>query len=401
MKYSKSFLEEHISLLKEEDRPLWGLMSAQHLVEHLIYVFKMSLGELKLDVITTAENIERYQKSLNGERRLPKFFKNPYLKKDETEALVFSSFEEAKSHLLEYAEKYETYYRTHPSAENDHVFYGRLNKEKWDLIHYKHLEHHFRQFDLLKRLPNGYVLNWIEKGGIGKVEFYHPAHNALPAHLLAKLEASIAEYGNHPKCQVIVLQSGGNRTFCAGASFHELKAISTKEEGKAFFSGFAKVILAIRNCKKMVLGRIQGKAVGGGVGLASAVDYCFATKYASVKLSELNIGIGPFVIGPAVQRKIGIAAFSQLTLDFNNFYDPSWAQNKGLYQEIFDDAETMDNRISEYAISLAKTNPEARALLKKAFIEGTERWEEEMDHRAQLSGELILSEFSKEKLKSF
>jgi methylglutaconyl-CoA hydratase len=166
---------------------------------------------------------------------------------------------------------------------------------------------------------------------ISYIEFYHPSQNSLPGDLLQKLEDFIKKAGNHQDVKVIVLQSGGDRTFCAGASFKELVNISDEDSGKSFFSGFANVINAMRSCPKLIIGRIQGKTVGGGVGIIAASDYCLATKYAEIKLSELNIGIGPFVVGPVIERKIGLSSLSQISLNPSKFFTASWAKNNGLY----------------------------------------------------------------------
>ena len=167
--------------------------------------------------------------------------------------------------------------------------------------------------------------------GICTVEFFHPASNSLPGAILNKLAETITEAGKNDEVKVVILKSAGERAFCAGASFDELVAISNKEAGLEFFSGFANVINAIRKCPKFVIGRVQGKAVGGGVGLAAAVDHCFATKFASVKLSELAVGIGPFVVGPAVERKLGTSGFAQLTIDATSWKDANWAAQYGVY----------------------------------------------------------------------
>ena len=158
------------------------------------------------------------------------------------------------------------------------------------------------------------------QNGISTIEFFHPAHNSLPGTILAELVKNIHDAGSNNKVKVIVLKSGGARTFCAGASFEELININDAETGKVFFSGFANVINSMRKCPKFIIGRIQGKTVGGGVGIASATDYCMATKFASIKLSELNLGIGPFVVGPAVERKLGLSGMSQIAIDANSFY---------------------------------------------------------------------------------
>ncbi len=237
--------------------------------------------------------------------------------------------------------------------------------------------------------------------GIATIEFFHPAHNSLPGDLLSKLTNLITEAGENDEVKVIVLKSGGDRTFCAGASFKELININDAETGKIFFSGFANVINAMRKCPKFIIGRIQGKTVGGGVGLASATDFCMATKYASIKLSELNVGIGPFVVGPAVQRKLGLTGMSQIAIDANSFYDAEWARQKGLFAKVFDSTEELDSEVEEFAKNLCAYNPEAMREMKKIFWQGTEDWDELLAERAAISGRLVLSEFTKETLKRF
>lgn len=239
------------------------------------------------------------------------------------------------------------------------------------------------------------------KNAIATIEFFHPAHNSLPGDLLEKLAKTITEAGNNDEIKVIILKSGGDRTFCAGASFNELISINDPETGKIFFSGFANVINAMRKCPKFIIGRIQGKTVGGGVGVASATDYCMATKFASIKLSELNVGIGPFVVGPAVERKLGLSAMSQIAIDANSFYEAEWARQKGLYNQVFDSLEELDDAVQKFAENLCNYNPEAMKEMKKVFWTGTEDWDELLAQRAVISGRLVLSEFTKEKLKNF
>lgn len=245
-----------------------------------------------------------------------------------------------------------------------------------------------------------YVTHTVD-GAVATVEFFHPAHNSLPSDLLAKLANTITELGENDAVNVLVLKSGGERTFCAGASFNELISIRDKEEGLRFFSGFANVINAMRKCPKFIIGRVQGKAVGGGVGLAAAVDYCMATKYASIKLSELNVGIGPFVVGPAIERKIGLSGMSQIAIKANDFFKPEWAQKKGLYTEIFEDADALDAGVKELTESLVQYNPDAMVRMKRMFWSGTEHWDELLIERAAISGELVLSKFTRETLKRF
>lgn len=236
---------------------------------------------------------------------------------------------------------------------------------------------------------------------IATIEFQHPLSNSLPGKVLTKLALTITEAGQSEKCHVIVLRSAGDRAFCAGASFDELISIQDLDQGKTFFSGFANVINAARRCPKFIIGRVQGKAVGGGVGMASAVDYCLATKFAAVKLSELAIGIGPFVVGPAVERKIGTSAMSQLTIDATTWYSAEWAMKKGLYASIHESAEEMDKAIADLATTLASSNPEAMSKLKKAFWAGTENWDTLLAERAAMSGELVLSTFTREAIAKF
>lgn len=237
--------------------------------------------------------------------------------------------------------------------------------------------------------------------GIATISFYHPAQNSLPAKLLDKVTAEIEKAGKNPGVRIVILKSEGDRTFCAGASFDELLQITDKQAGAEFFSGFARVINACRKSSKIVIVRVQGKAVGGGVGLAAAADYCLATEAASIKLSELAIGIGPFVISPAVIRKIGLPAFSQLTIRAVDFQSAAWAKEKGLYNEVYPDIKSMDEALDALASKLASYHPDALAGLKQILWEGTENWDELLAERAAISGELVLSEFTQQALQGF
>jgi methylglutaconyl-CoA hydratase len=248
-------------------------------------------------------------------------------------------------------------------------------------------------------MSQGHVTSSFSNG-VTTIEFYHPAQNSMPSHLLADLASQIKDAGMDPNTILIILKSGGDRTFCAGASFTELAAIGDFDTGKAFFMGFAGVINAIRQCTKIVIGRIQGKAVGGGVGLAAACDYAMATQYASVRLSELVVGIGPFVIGPAVERKIGLSAFSQMAINATEWQTAAWAKQKGLFTEVFDSLEQLDAYIEYFVNDLIKRNPVALSQLKQIFWEGTEHWNILLEKRAEMSGNLILSDFAKDALKS-
>lgn len=242
-------------------------------------------------------------------------------------------------------------------------------------------------------MQNGKVESKIENG-IATVSFFHPQSNSLPGVLLRDLANEITKMGNEASAKVIVLRSEGDKAFCAGASFDELISIKDEETGKKFFSGFAAVINAIRKAPKFVIARVHGKAVGGGVGVASAADYAFATEAAPVKLSELAVGIGPFVVGPAVERKIGKSAFCQLTINATEWQTTQWAKEKGLYNEVFSTNDEMDLAINSLASKLAASNPEAMAMLKKIMWEGTENWDALLFERAAMSGKLVLSDFT-------
>ncbi|WP_276132357.1 enoyl-CoA hydratase/isomerase family protein [Polluticoccus soli] len=246
----------------------------------------------------------------------------------------------------------------------------------------------------------GYVRSEIEHG-IATIEFFHPSSNSLPSAILNDLAKTINDIGIDDRVKVIILRSAGDRAFCAGASFDELVAISSEAEGKKFFSGFANVINAMRKCHKFIIGRIQGKAVGGGVGLASAVDYAIATEDAAVKLSELAVGIGPFVVGPAVERKVGLSSFSQLAIDATEWRSAEWAKKHGLYAELHGSVEEMDDSVKALAERLSHSSPEAMASLKKVFWQGTEHWDTLLADRAAVSGRLVLSEFTRNAINKF
>jgi methylglutaconyl-CoA hydratase len=247
---------------------------------------------------------------------------------------------------------------------------------------------------------SAYVKHNLENH-IATIEFFHPEQNSLPDTILAQLANTITEVGNRDEVKVIILKSGGDRTFCAGASFQELIAIEDAATGKVFFSGFANVINAMRKCPKFIIGRIQGKTVGGGVGIAASTDYCMATQFASIKLSELNVGIGPFVVSPAIERKMGVSALSQIAIDANTFYDANWAREKGLYAQVFETIDEMDAAVQAFAEHLCTYNPEAMREMKKIFWRDTDNWDELLAERAAISGRLVLSDFTKEKLQKF
>ena len=247
---------------------------------------------------------------------------------------------------------------------------------------------------------DGYVRSEIDHG-IATIEFFHPSSNSLPGAILNDLAKTINDIGLEKRVTVIVLQSAGDRAFCAGASFDELVAIANEAEGKKFFSGFANVINAMRKCHKFIIGRVQGKAVGGGVGLVAATDYAIATEEASVKLSELAVGIGPFVVGPAVERKIGLSCYSQLAIDATEWRSAEWAKKHGLYAELHSNIDQVDDAIKSLAERLSHSSPDAMAQLKKVFWHGTEHWDTLLADRAAISGRLVLSDFTRNAINKF
>ncbi|RXK83813.1 enoyl-CoA hydratase/isomerase family protein [Filimonas effusa] len=249
----------------------------------------------------------------------------------------------------------------------------------------------------VKDVQEGYVKTETHNH-IMTIEFYHPKGNSLPGQILADLAHEITYAGNDKNIWVIVLRSAGSGSFCGGASFEELKAIKDEMQGKQFFSGFANVINAMRKCPKLIIARVHGKCVGGGVGLVAAADYAIAMEGAEVKLSELSIGIGPFVVGPAIERKIGLSSFSQLAIDASLWRNADWARRKGLYAELHPTLESMEESIARLSETLSRSNPEAMHEMKKMFWKGTEHWDQLLPERAAISGRLILGEYSKKKL---
>ena len=243
-------------------------------------------------------------------------------------------------------------------------------------------------------MADGYVKTEFHKG-VATIEFSHPQSNSLPGILLEQLAQAIHSVGNDNETNVIVIRSTGEKAFCAGASFDELMAIQNEKDGLRFFEGFAKVINAMRKCNKLIIGRIQGKSVGGAVGLVAACDYAIAVKEADVKLSELSLGIGPFVVGPVIQRKIGISAYSQLAIDATLWRNSDWAKKKGLFAEVHDSISNMDESIYRLSNALAHSNPDAMKELKKIFWKDTDNWDTLLNERAAISGKLVLSEFTK------
>ena len=251
-----------------------------------------------------------------------------------------------------------------------------------------------------QQLNVGYVKTEITDG-IGFIEFFHPQSNSLPGELLNNIANEINSFNGHKEVRVLVLRAAGDKAFCAGASFGELSAIESEKDGLSFFSGFAKVINAMRKSDKLIIGRIHGRCVGGGVGLAAAVDYAIATQRADVKLSELAVGIGPFVVGPAVERKIGLSAFSQLSIDATNWRSAMWAKEKGLFAEVHETIEELDAAVLKLARQLAASSPEAMKALKEIFWEGTDHWDTQLTDRAAISGTLVLSQFTRNFIQQF
>lgn len=236
--------------------------------------------------------------------------------------------------------------------------------------------------------------------GIGTLEFQHPKGNSLPGALLAQLAASVDELSLDDAVRVVLLRSAGERAFCAGASFDELTAIDSFERGKEFFMGFARLILAMKRCPKFIVARVQGKVVGGGVGVVSAADYALAHRSASIKLSELALGIGPFVVGPAVERKVGSGCFTSMSVDAD-WRDAMWAERHGLYTAVFDEHDALDHAVQGTVERLSGFSPEAMAELKRIFWEGTSGWDALLESRAEISGQLVLSDYTRAAIAAF
>ncbi|HMJ46021.1 MAG TPA: enoyl-CoA hydratase/isomerase family protein [Ferruginibacter sp.] len=253
---------------------------------------------------------------------------------------------------------------------------------------------------MIQQIKDGFV-NSETHQGITTIEFFHPQSNSLPGKMLEELAKEIHFAGTHAETKVIILKSAGDRAFCAGASFDELLQITTESEGLKFFSGFAHIINAMRKCSKLIIARVQGKCIGGGVGIVAAADYVIATTAAEIKLSELAIGIGPFVVGPVIERKIGIAAFSALAIDANMWRNSDWAKRKGLFSEVHENIDNLDEAVERHAHNLSHSNPEAMAELKKIFWKDTSHWDSLLKERAAISGRLVLSSFARESIRKF
>lgn len=247
-------------------------------------------------------------------------------------------------------------------------------------------------------MDSGHIHTQVENH-IATITFSHQASNSFPSSLLQKLVEEINQISTQDTIHVVVLQSEG-KTFCAGASFDELLAIEDFETGKNFFSGFAHVINAIRLSPKLFIARVQGKAVGGGVGLIAACDMAFATPESAIKLSEIAIGIGPFVIEPVVSKKIGSTDMAQLTLAPTEWKPAAWAFEKGLYNAIVSQEELNETVINK-AKELAAYNPEALQEIKQLFWQNTSHWDTLLIERAAISGRLVLSDFTKNALNQF
>lgn len=253
---------------------------------------------------------------------------------------------------------------------------------------------------MISDITQGFVQTSVQSS-VATITFSHPASNSFPSSLLQKLVDELNAVDKNNDVNIVILQSEGTGAFCAGASFDELLSIDNMEDGKKFFSGFANVINAMRKCSKIIVGRIHGKAVGGGVGLASACDYAMAVTESSIKLSEIAIGIGPFVIEPAVSRKIGKTAVAEMTLTPTDWQTATWAKEKGLYAQVFETREELDAKVIAFAQKLATYSPEALSEMKKVFWQKTENWDELLYERATISGRLVLSDFTKNALNQF
>lgn len=238
------------------------------------------------------------------------------------------------------------------------------------------------------------------ENNVGKIHFFHPKGNSLPSTIIKSLIDCLNRAENDSDINVVILESGGNSTFCSGASLSELKSIKNIESGITFFMGFAQLLNKVRKMSKFVFARVQGKVVGGGVGLVSACDYAFATEKASIKLSELSIGLGPYVIEPAVTRKIGNTAFTQLSIDSSNSKTANWGMEKGLYAHLSPDIKSMDQALSQKVQLIASYPPEACSQLRKLHWKNTQHWETLLPENAKITAELALSDYSQSFMRS-
>jgi enoyl-CoA hydratase/carnithine racemase len=245
----------------------------------------------------------------------------------------------------------------------------------------------------------GHVVVQVDRG-VATVTFGHPRGNSLPGALLRQLAGTFDTLATRDEARVVVLASEGNGPFCGGASFDELRAVQDAGQGTAFFSGFAHVILAMRRCPKFIIARVHGKAVGGGVGLVAASDYAVAASHAQVRLSELAIGIGPFVVGPAIEHRVGRGHFAAFAID-HDWRDATWARAAGLYARVEDSVAALDGAVESLARRLATTNPAAMARMKQVLGEGTAHWDTLLFERAAMSGTLVLSDYTRQAIAAF
>ena len=245
-------------------------------------------------------------------------------------------------------------------------------------------------------MNNGFV-NQELKNNISEITFGHPKSNSLPGEILELLAQTILNEGAKEEVKAILLKSDGEKAFCAGASFDELLSIDELENSKKFFGGFAKVLNAMRSCGKLVIVRVQGKTTGGGVGIACAADYCFATKDSALALTELNLGIGPFVIGPYVERKMGKSAYAAMSIDAD-FRSADWCENHDVYHSVSENIEMMDEEINKFLEKLSTRSSDALSLIKKVSWEGTEHFEQLMPERILMSASLILEDSAKKNI---
>lgn len=240
---------------------------------------------------------------------------------------------------------------------------------------------------MLMLMSNEYI-HYAAEYGIGRIEFFHSRGNALTSTMLREITSFIRAAGEDPEIKIVMIQSAGEASFCGGASLDELMECDSVKEARDFFMGFAHLLTAIRTCPKLVVVRVQGKVVGGGLGIVAVADLAFATVEASIRLSELSIGLGPFVIGAAVERKIGISAFSELTYLSSIWKDAHWAKEKGLFSAVFETLAALDIAMAAQIIELETYAPEAIALTKKMFWAQTPEWSDELEKRAGYSAKL-------------
>ena len=144
-------IAECLSKLTKDSKPKWGIMTPQHLVEHLEYTYRIASGEIQDFEIATPEKIlEKVHNSLYNYDKFPKNTNFPLLEKNILDKLKYDDIETAKEKFLEARENYKTFFKENPDAKLKNLVFGELNRYESYLLERKHLNHHFEQFGLIE-----------------------------------------------------------------------------------------------------------------------------------------------------------------------------------------------------------------------------------------------------------